>query len=406
MFAWPFLTGGVILLFLAIHFACLAMSFGMKSDKEVERGDGGNIGDKNPLAVAGRLNLFHEVAALLSGLFFLLSVLLFASMGFLDVLFQSVSGKLLLCAAFVLLVWITIGAALVKGSRHKKKTTSSHRLSLSARIVFKLCALLRPLSPNKETERGESGELLCDDVENTEKNATMLKGILQFGNEIVRDIMTQRVDVLDLDVKAPFSEVLRIISENSYSRIPVYSGMKDNIIGILYIKDLLPYLNKPPKFRWSFLIRQQFSVPETKKIDNLLREFQKRKIHLAVVIDEYGGVSGIVTLEDIIEEIVGEINDEYDDDHSPYVSLDRNTYIFDTKMSLQNFSKMFNLESAFFDEVEGDADTIAGLLLDLFGDLPKKHQNISFHQFKFEILQVDERRISKVKVTIAKQEVL
>lgn len=232
------------------------------------------------------------------------------------------------------------------------------------------------------------------------KRETLLKGILQFRNENVKDIMTARLDIVDLDISTPFPEVLRLISENSYSRVPVYSGTKDNIVGVLYIKDVLPYLGKTDKFRWSSLIRPQFSVPETKKIDNLLREFQSRKIHMAVVIDEYGGVAGVVTLEDVIEEIVGEINDEYDDDHKPYVAIGVDEYVFDAKTSLQDFCKLFNLDSSFFDQVDGDADTVAGLLLDLIGDLPQKHQEVHFQQFKFEILEVDERHIAKVKVSV------
>ena len=232
------------------------------------------------------------------------------------------------------------------------------------------------------------------------KKENILKGILQFGNETVKDIMTTRLDIVDIDIRTPFPEVVRLISENSYSRMPVYSGTKDNIVGVLYIKDLLPYLGKSDKFRWSFLIRPQLSVPETKKIDNLLREFQNKKVHIAVAIDEYGGVSGIVTLEDIIEEIVGEINDEYDDERRPYVALGNNKYVFDAKTSLQDFCKLFNLDSTFFDDIEGDADTVAGLLLDLVGDLPQKHQTVRFMQFTFEVLEVDERHISKVKVSV------
>lgn len=237
-----------------------------------------------------------------------------------------------------------------------------------------------------------------------DRKEIMLKGILQFAGETVKDIMTSRLDIQDLDVKTPFSKVIKLVSEDSYSRIPVYSESRDNIIGILYVKDLLPYLKKSDKFHWSFLIRPHLCVPETKKIDNLLREFQSRKIHIAVVIDEYGGVSGLVTLEDIIEEIVGEINDEHDEDKNQYVSLGTNAYVFDAKTSLQNFCKLFNLESSFFDDVEGNSDTLAGLLLDIIDDFPQKYQIVKFQQFRFEILAVDERHIQKVKVSIIKEE--
>lgn len=240
-------------------------------------------------------------------------------------------------------------------------------------------------------------------VNKENRQEIMLKGIIQFGNETVKDILTSKLDVVDLDIRMPFSKVLQIISDNKYSRLPVYSGSKDNIVGILYIKDLLPYLNKPSKFRWSSLIRSHLCVPETKKIDNLLHEFQTQKIHIAIVIDEYGGVTGVVTLEDIIEEIVGEINDEYDDDRLPYVKLDENTYIFDAKISIQSFCKLFNIEESFFDEFGEDADTLAGLLLEIVGDIPHKNQQIKYKQFDFEIFDIDERHISKIKLTFIPQ---
>lgn len=264
---------------------------------------------------------------------------------------------------------------------------------------------LKPLLPN--TIRNFKTERTTTDLrrkQKSDKKESMLKGIVQFAGETVRDIMTSRPDMQDLDIKTPFSEVLKLVSEDAYSRIPIYSESRDNIIGILYVKDLLPHIGKPDKFHWSFLIRPHLCVPETKKIDNLLREFQSRKIHIAVVIDEYGGVSGLVTLEDIIEEIVGEINDEHDEDNRQYISLGTNTYVFDAKTSLQNFCKLFNLESDFFDDVEGDSDTLAGLLLDIIDDFPKKHQIVKFRQFKFEILEIDERHIQKVKVSIIKEE--
>ena len=228
----------------------------------------------------------------------------------------------------------------------------------------------------------------------------ILREIVQFGNETVKDILTARLDVVDLDVRTPFPDVLKIIAENNYSRIPVYANTHDNIVGILYIKDLLPYIGRGKDFHWTNLLRPHFCVPETKKINNLLREFQTKKIHIAVVIDEYGGVSGIVTLEDIIEEIVGEINDEFDDDRGPYVQLNSNTYIFDAKVSLQNFCKLFEIDETFFDDFGEEGDTLAGVLLAIIGDLPRKHQTVRFKQFVFVILNVDERHISKVKVTL------
>jgi CBS domain containing-hemolysin-like protein len=174
----------------------------------------------------------------------------------------------------------------------------------------------------------------------------------------------------------------------------------DNVRGILYIKDLLPHLNKPANFRWQSLIRPPYFVPETKKIDDLLRDFQENKVHIAIVVDEFGGTSGIVTLEDILEEIVGEINDEYDEEEKSYVRVNANTYVFEGKTLLSDFNKILSLDDKLFDEVQGDADTLAGLMLELKGDFPQLHEKLEFQNFRFEVVEMDEHRISKVKVVI------
>ena len=228
----------------------------------------------------------------------------------------------------------------------------------------------------------------------------MLEGIVRFGDETAKEIMTSRQDVVDLDFRSPFPEVLRCIVENNYSRIPVYQNSIDNVRGILYIKDLLPHLGKPASFRWQSLIRPPYFVPETKKIDDLLREFQANKVHIAIVVDEFGGTSGLVTLEDILEEIVGEINDEYDEEEKNFVRVNANTYIFEGKTLLSDFYKVLKLDDDTFEEIEGDADTLAGLLLELKGDFPAVHEKIDYQNFTFEILELDERRISKVKVIV------
>lgn len=228
----------------------------------------------------------------------------------------------------------------------------------------------------------------------------MLEGIIRFGGEMAREVMTPRVDIVDLDIKTPFSEVIQCIVENNYSRIPVYSGSKDNIKGVLYIKDLLPHLNKPANFRWQSLMRPPFFVPETKMIDDLLRDFQTNKVHIAIVVDEFGGTSGIVTMEDIIEEIVGEINDEYDEEEVPYVKMNANTFIFEAKVLLSDFYKILKLDDETFDDVAGEADTLAGLLLEIKGEFPKLHEVITYRNFRFEIVEMDERRIVRVKVVV------
>ena len=255
----------------------------------------------------------------------------------------------------------------------------------------------------------ESHVLSVDDLEQalelTDKNdikeeQSMLQGIIRFGDETVKEVMTSRQDVVDLDIKSSFADVLNCIVENNYSRIPVYQGNSDNIRGVLYIKDLLPHLSKPSSFRWQSLIRPPFFVPETKKIDDLLREFQDNKVHIAIVVDEFGGTSGIVTLEDILEEIVGEINDEYDEEEKNYTRLNRNTYVFDGKTPLSDFCKVLSVDDDEFSEVEGDADTVAGLLLEIKGDFPVVHEKFSYKNYLFEILEIEERRIAKVKIIV------
>ncbi len=238
------------------------------------------------------------------------------------------------------------------------------------------------------------------DKEELKDEQNMLEGIVRFGDETAKEVMTSRQDIVDLDFRSTFPQVLQCIVENNYSRIPVYQGSIDQVRGILYIKDLLPHLGKPSSFRWQSLIRPPYFVPETKKIDDLLREFQENKVHIAIVVDEYGGTSGLVTLEDILEEIVGEINDEYDEEEKSYVRINANTYIFEGKTLLSDFYKILKLDDDIFDDVEGDADTLAGLLLELKGDFPKLHERIEYGRFKFEIVEIDCHRISKIKLKI------
>lgn len=242
------------------------------------------------------------------------------------------------------------------------------------------------------------------DKKDLKDEQNMLEGIVHFGDETAKEVMTSRQDVVDLDFQSTFPEVLKCIVDNNYSRIPVYQDNIDNIRGVLYIKDLLPHLNKPANFRWQSLVRPPYFVPETKKIDDLLREFQENKVHIAIVVDEFGGTSGIVTLEDILEEIVGEINDEYDEEEKNYVRINPTTYIFEGKTLLSDFFKILKIDPDTFDEIAGDADTLAGLLLEIKGEFPEINEQIDCGQFTFEVLEMDERRIAKVKVLIHPQQ--
>ena len=244
-----------------------------------------------------------------------------------------------------------------------------------------------------------SHALELTDKEELKEENNILEGIIRFGGETAKEVMTSRLDVVDLDIRTPFKDVLQCIIENAYSRIPIYSENRDNIKGILYIKDLLPHLNKVD-FRWQSLIRPAYFVPETKLIDDLLRDFQANKIHIAIVVDEFGGTSGIVTMEDIIEEIVGEIHDEYDDEERTYAVLNDHTWVFEAKTQLTDFYKITKVDEEVFDEVAGDSDTLAGLLLELKGEFPTLHEKVTYDHYEFEVLEMDNRRILKVKFTI------
>ena len=228
----------------------------------------------------------------------------------------------------------------------------------------------------------------------------ILEGIVKFGNKNAEEIMRSRVDVVSLDLKDSFEKVINIINESGYSRIPVCSGSFDNIRGILYTKDLLPYIHKRDTFRWQSIIRPPFYVPETKKIDDLLGEFQKNKVHMAIVVDEYGGSSGIVTLEDILEEIVGDIHDEFDEDEHYSTKISENKYLFDGKILLNDFYRITGSDSHVFDDHKGDADTLAGLILEMKGEIPALNEKISCKNFVFSIDAVDNRRIKKIRVEI------
>lgn len=350
-----------------------------------------------------------------------------------------VNVAIIMLLNYFILEWIDFGAAawveflfmtvlltfllLLFGEIMPKIYSASHTLSFSrfaAPVLTVLNKLWYPLSSVlirfqvvvERIRAHEAQSLTVDDLEKamelTDKKdiaqeSSMLQGIIRFGGEMAREIMTPRIDIVDLDMKAPFPEVLECIVQNNYSRIPVYQGTQDNIKGVLYIKDLLPHLGKPANFRWQSLIRPPYFVPETKMIDSLLRDFQANKVHMAIVVDEFGGTSGLVTMEDIIEEIVGEISDEYDDDERSYTRLNQNTYIFEAKTLLTDFCRIMQIEDDFFEDVEGDADTLAGLLLEIKGEFPQRDEKITYRHFVFQVVEMDQRRIVKIKLIINKK---
>ena len=238
------------------------------------------------------------------------------------------------------------------------------------------------------------------DQENKSKEGKILRSIVEFGDTDVKEIMKSRVDVIAIDKKTKFSDLLKLIVSSGYSRIPVYDVQFDNVLGILYIKDLIPYLSKGDSFKWLDLCRAPFFVPENKMINDLLKEFQAKKNHIAIVVDEYGGASGIVTLEDVLEEIVGEINDEFDDDHNNYSKLDDDNFVFEGKILLIDFLKIINYDLDYFDDLKGESDSLAGLILENEGRIPKIGDVIIIKSFTFQIESVDLRRIKRIKVTL------
>ena len=273
-----------------------------------------------------------------------------------------------------------INLILIRSTSFVNKRMNKHRRVLSIEEISKALKL-------------SNHEDLSDDKE-------ILEGIVKFGSKSVSEIMHSRLDMVTIDLKSNFHEVLEIIRTAGYSRIPVFSGTLDQVRGILYIKDLLPHLNKGVSFKWQQLIRPPFFIPETKKIDDLLEEFQKSKIHLAIVADEFGGTSGLVTLEDILEEIVGDIADEFDVEEKFYSRVGPDEYLFDGKTLLNDFYKVVECEDDVFEEFKGDADTLAGLILELTGEFPKLQEEVHCKYFHFRVEALDQRRIKEIRVHV------
>ena len=242
---------------------------------------------------------------------------------------------------------------------------------------------------------------LTEGIPENKDEHRILKGIVKFGETSVKQVMKARVDVISIEKETSFSDVIKTILECGHSRIPIYEESFDKIIGLLYIKDLLPHIQNVENFDWNSLIRDPFFVPENKKLDDLLKEFQEMKIHLAIVVDEYGGTSGIITLEDVLEEIVGEISDEFDADEISYSKLDDQTYIFEGKTGLNDLCKIIELDDdSIFDEVRKDADTLAGLVIEIAGKIPLKNEKVTHKHFTFIVEAADKRRVKRVKLLI------
>ena len=288
-----------------------------------------------------------------------------------------------------------------------------------ARTLQVLVVLFKPLSKllvnstsfmDKHLER-KKADISMDDLSTAVDIATesstpideknMLKGIASFTEKEVSNVMKPRIDIIAVEVGMPFREMLDTVIKSGFSRIPVYEESLDKVSGILYVKDLLPYLNAQT-FEWRMLLRPAFFVPENRKINDLFQDFREKKIHIAIVVDEYGGTSGLITMEDVIEEIVGEINDEFDNvkQEQHYTKIDDSTYLFKAQTSIVDFCKVFNLDEDYFEEQQGEADTLAGLVLEIEGRIPEIGFSFDVEKFNFEITEADPRKIIQIKVKV------
>ena len=296
--------------------------------------------------------------------------------------------------------------------RHKKLALITVRFIFFLNFIFKglskllvkisrvLDYILKEEKKNLSIDELSKVHEMIQDYHHNEQEQKMLAGILELGNADVKSIMQPRMEINALSISDPYQKVKTLILESGYSRIPVYEDAIDKIIGILYIKDLLPHLLEEDDFNWTTLLRAPFFIPENKKLDDALKEFQEKKIHLAIVLDEYGGTMGLVTLEDVIEEIVGEIKNEFDDDDLEYSKLDDGKYIFDATILLKDMCRITDVDNVLFEDNKGDSETIAGFILELKGDFPKRGEVIDFNNYRFVIEEMDRKRIKRVKFEI------
>lgn len=253
-------------------------------------------------------------------------------------------------------------------------------------------------------ELNQALELATSTDETSAEEKEILRGIVNFGTLSVRQVMRSRIDISAVDIELNFFELMEFINKSGFSRLPVYRESLDKIEGLLYIKDLLPYLDQDASFAWQKLLRTPFFVPETKKVDSLLKDFQEKRIHMALVVDEYGGTAGLITLEDVIEEIIGEINDEFDEAGLAYQKIDEHTFAFEGKTSLHDFCKALDIEPNAFDEIKGESESLGGVILEINKGFPKAGDQIQYNQFTFTIEAVDKKRIKRVKVQVHEQE--
>ncbi len=342
-------------------------------------------------------------------------VILFSIIG--KNLFESISSPLLKFTIEVILVTFLI---LLFGEVLPKVYANRNNVKFAKFVAFPLSILDTLLSPisipmrsltiflheklgkqrgNFSVDQLSQALELTSSAETTHEEQKILEGIVSFGNTDTKQVMSPRIDIFALEISETYSEILPKISEKGYSRIPVYRDNIDHVEGVLFVKDLLPHISKK-ELDWIALIREPFFVPENKKLDNLLKDFQSMKSHLAIVVDEYGGTSGLVSLEDVIEEIVGDISDEFDDEDLNYSQIDDKNFLFEGKINLKDFYRVVEVDEVAFEEKKGEAETLAGFILEIIGNFPRKGQKIVFSNCKFGIETLDKKRIKQIKVTI------
>nr|WP_299168272.1 gliding motility-associated protein GldE [uncultured Allomuricauda sp.] len=348
-------------------------------------------------------------------------VLLFSSIGNVifsqvnQTLFGAVSVRFLLEVIVATFLILMFGEILPKIYANRNKIQFSHFMSIPLKILNTLFTpLSSPMSSatiflqeklgkqksNLSVDHLSQALELASEGDTTKEEQKILEGIVTFGNTDTKQVMRPRIDIFALDEEMKFPEVIQEIKNNGYSRIPVFSENMDNVLGVLYVKDLLPYIDRK-SFNWMSLIREPYFVPENKKLDDLLLEFQEKKNHLAVVVDEYGGTSGIVTLEDIIEEIVGDISDEFDDEDLVFSKLDDYNYVFDGKTTLKDFYRVVKIEDEeAFEGQKGESETIAGFVLEISGSFPKRGEKVLFKDYQFIVESLDKKRLKRIKVTL------
>ena len=335
----------------------------------------------------------------------------------LDKLFSTIASPILKFVVEVILVTFLI---LLFGEVLPKIYASRNNVKFAAFVAFPISILDKILSPislpmrsltlwiqqklgkqknNFSVDQLSQALELTSTEDTTSEEQKILEGIVSFGNTDTKQVMSPRIDIFALEIEETFEEIYPKIVQKGYSRIPVYKDNIDTIVGVLFVKDLIPFIHDS-QLNWKTLLRDPFFVPENKKLDNLLKDFQSMKSHLAIVVDEYGGTSGLVSLEDVIEEIVGDISDEFDDENLNYQKIDENNYLFEGKINLKDFYRIVDVNEELFENQKGEAETLAGFILEILGNFPKKKQKINFENCIFTIEELDKKRIKQIKVTI------